>query len=30
MKKELEKLTKEQLLELVRRFEHYPSVTEER
>ena len=29
MKKELEKLTKEQLLELVEHFEHYPSVTEE-
>lgn len=29
MIKELQKLTKEQLLELVEHFEHYPSVTEE-
>ncbi|MCT7648942.1 hypothetical protein [Aliarcobacter butzleri] len=29
MKNELQKLTKEQLLELVEHFEHYPSVTEE-
>ena len=29
MKNELKKLTKEQLLELVEHFEHYPSVTEE-
>lgn len=29
MKNQLQKLTKEQLLELVEHFEHYPSVTEE-